>query len=69
MRAVNMKNYKFGSAIKWGFTKGFGMYDEERNEFVSADGKIPYVLDTKKLVESCISAGFADSFKYRVQAN
>lgn len=60
LKAVNMKGYKFGEKGCKFFLKGFGMIDTETNEFASFDGKIPYVLSTKKLVESCIVSGWAE---------
>lgn len=58
IKAVNMKNYKFkrGSYTVW--YVGFGILDTETNEFLSMDGKNPYVLNTKKIVQSCIDAGW-----------
>lgn len=67
MKAVNMKNYKFatkGSNIY--MMKGFGMYDETTGTFVSHNGQFPYVLETKKMVESCIAAGFDEIFTARI---
>ena len=69
MKAVNMKNYKFGDKVKWYYVKGFGMYDEATNSFASMDGKTPYILDTKKLMEACIAADFESICKYRIKAN
>lgn len=53
MKAVNMKNYKFG---KLGNTyyEGFGILDTETNSFVSLDGIHPYVLAKKSIIQICI---------------
>lgn len=67
MKAVNMKNYKFGYKGFYFRMQGFGMYDEETNSFVSMDGKEPYVLGTKKLTQACIDGGWPELCKMRVQ--
>ena len=55
IKAVNMKGYRFGKLANIEY-KGFGMLDIETNTFVSFDGVKPYVLTTKKFVQSCIDA-------------
>lgn len=55
IKAVNIKGYKFGNGVyKFFFSAGFAMMDTDTNEFLSMDGVRPYVLRTKKLVNSCI---------------
>ena len=62
MKAVNMKNYRFGKyANKWYI--GFGILDEETNTFASFDGKHPYVLPRKKIIQSCIDAGWPETLQ------
>lgn len=63
MKAVNMKGYKFGSGSYKFTMNGFGMFDTETEEFVSFDGKIPYVLRTKKLTEICIEGKWPEKLK------
>ena len=58
MKAVNMKNYRFGTKGFAFMMEGFGMYDEETDSFASIDGRVPYVLRTKKAIEACIEADF-----------
>lgn len=53
IKAVNMKSYKFGKRANIMYS-GFGMLDTETNTFVSFDGVTPYVLTTKKIIQSCI---------------
>lgn len=55
MKAVNMKNYRFGKMANRMYI-GFGILDTETDEFVSHNGKDPFVLTTKKHVQSCIDA-------------
>ena len=62
MKAVNMKNYRFGQQANHQYI-GFGILDEATNTFASFDGKNPYVLPIKKTIQSCIDAGWADSLK------
>ena len=69
MKAVNMKNFRFGTGYTCFYFSGFGMYDEETKTFVSADGRMPYVLRTKKLVEACIAAETYKAFPARVAHN
>ena len=62
IKAVNMKSYRFG---KYGNIEyhGFGMLDTETDTFVSFDGRTPYVLATKKIIQSCIDANWPESLK------
>lgn len=62
IKAVNMKNFRFGKAGNVRYV-GFGMLDTETNDFVSFDGCTPYVLKTKKLIESCIAAEWPETMK------
>ena len=55
IKAVNMKNYRFGKLGNYRY-EGFGMLDTETNTFVSYNGSDPYVLRTKKIIQSCIDA-------------
>lgn len=65
--AVNMKGYKFGKLANIRYS-GFGMLDTETNTFVSFDGTTPYVLNTKKLIQSCIDGGWAETLKRAAHA-
>lgn len=60
IKAVNMKGYRFGKTGSIRYV-GFGMLDEESNSFFSFDGKTPYVLPVKKIIQSCIDAGWQGS--------
>lgn len=62
IKAVNMKNYKFGKLGNIRYT-GFGMLDTESDTFVSFDGATPYVLGTKRIIQSCIDGAWADTLK------
>ena len=62
LKAVNMKNYRFGELKNIMFV-GFGIIDTQTNEFVSLDGNTPYVLDTKKIVQSVIDANCCDTME------
>lgn len=64
IKAVNMKNYRFGKSANKYYI-GFGMLDTDTNTFVSFDGCTPYVLSTKKYIQSCIDGDWAKSM-YRV---
>lgn len=46
IKAVNMKNYRFGKLASRAYM-GFGMLDTETNTFCSFDGVNPYVLGKK----------------------
>lgn len=63
IKAVNMKGFRFGKNANMGFRRGFGMLNTETNEFYSFDGVTPYVLETKKLVQSCINGNWVDTLK------
>ena len=67
IKAVNMKGYRFGKLANIEY-KGFGMLDTETNTFVSFDGVRPYVLTTKKIIQSCIDAGWASDMKRAAHA-
>lgn len=67
IKAVNMKDYKFGKHENI-FYKGFGMLDTESNTFVSFDGATPYVLRTKKIIQSCIDEGWPETLKRAAHA-
>ncbi len=62
IKAVNMKKYRFGKLANRQYI-GFGMLDTEANEFFSFDGQNPYVLTTKKIIQSCIDAGWPETMK------
>lgn len=62
IKAVNMKNYRFGKLANRVYN-GFGMLDTETNTFVSFDGVNPYVLTTKKYIQSCIDGNWAETLK------
>ncbi len=62
IKAVNMNKYRFGKLANISY-KGFGMYDTESDTFVSYDGIVPYVLTTKKMIESCILADWPSTLK------
>lgn len=62
IKAVNMKNFRFGKNGNVEYI-GFGMWDEETNEFCSFDGFRPYVLAKKKYIDSCIAADWAETLK------
>lgn len=64
IKAVNIKNYTFKKGnLKFYYSRGFAMYDTESNEFISYDGIHPYVLDTKKLIQSCIDGGWFSTWQ------
>jgi hypothetical protein len=63
IKAVNIKGYRFGKLGNRSYGRGFAMVDTERDEFVSWDGKTPYVLESKKLIQSCINAGWPATMK------
>ncbi len=65
IKAVNVKNYRFGKRGNTAYI-GFAMLDTDTDTFVSLDGIKPYVLTTKKLVESCIIAEWPATLR-RVQ--
>lgn len=67
IKAVNMKSYKFGKRANIMYS-GFGMLDTETNTFVSFDGVTPYVLTTKKIIQSCIDARWPETLKRAVHA-
>lgn len=67
IKAVNIKPYRFGKLGNMAYSKGFAMLDTDTNEFLSADGKFPYVLETKKIIQSCIDAGWEDILRKRVK--
>lgn len=62
IKAVNMKNYRFGKLGNIRYT-GFGILDTESNEFLSFNGKDPYVLTKKKVIQSCIDAEWYTTMK------
>ena len=62
IKAVNMKDYRFGKLGNIHYT-GFGMINTETKEFYSFDGKLPYVLRTKRIMESCIAGGWFETMK------
>lgn len=69
IKAVNMKNYPIEYENKIIYKKiyiGFGIIDTDTNEFFSLDGKKPYVLSTKKVVQSCIDGGWIDTTLKRI---
>lgn len=62
IKAVNMKGYKFGKLASRMYA-GFGMLDTETDEFLSFDGFHPYVLDRKKVIQSCIDGGWTETMQ------
>lgn len=62
IKAVNIKNYKFKNGSAY-FSRGYAMIDTETNEFVSFDGVLPYVLDRKNIIQSCIDGGWWQQMK------
>ena len=62
LKAVNMKNYRFGKKANIG-AYGFGILDEETNTFVSLEGFRPYCLRTKKIMQSIIDSGWCDQME------
>ena len=64
IKAVNMKNFKF-KATSFGSVmyRGFGMLDTETNSFVSFDGVHPYVLKSKKIIQSCIDGNWPETLE------
>lgn len=62
IKAVNMKNYRFGKLSNKRYI-GFGMLDTESNTFVSFDGITPYVLSSKKYIQSCIDGNWPETLK------
>lgn len=67
LKAVNMKGYRFGKSGK-ATLEGFGILDTETDTFASFDGSWPYVLRSKKLVQSCIDAGWPETMKRAAHA-
>lgn len=67
IKAVNMKNYRFGKLANRAYI-GFGMLDTETNTFCSFDGVNPYVLEKKKIIQSCIDAGWPETLKRAAHA-
>lgn len=65
--AVNMKNFKFKIKGVYYMYKGFGMYDTDTNELLSFDGKEPYVLTKKYIIQGCIDGNWHETMK-RVKA-
>lgn len=62
LKAVNMKNYRFGKLQNIQYV-GFGILDTENNSFVSYDGFKPYVLDRKNIIQSVIDAEWPKDMK------
>lgn len=62
IKAVNMKSYRFGKLANR-YYKGFGMLDTETNTFVSFDGVNPYVLGSKKYIQSCIDGDWPKTMR------
>lgn len=61
-KAVNVKDYRFGKNGCIIF-EGFAILDTESNEILSMDGRLPYVLNRKKVIQSCIDGGWVDTMK------
>ena len=57
MKVVNRKGYRFGKLANIEYI-GFGAIDERTGEFLSYDGKAPYVLQRKKIMQSVLDAGW-----------
>lgn len=59
LKAVNIKGYRFGKNADRYFARGFAILDTETGDFLAypASG-IPYILDTKKVIQSCIDSNF-----------
>lgn len=64
IKAVNMKNYRFGKLAN-AFYTGFGMLDTDTEKFVSLDGIHPYVLGRKKVIQSIIDGGSVEHMPER----
>ena len=62
IKAINMKNFRFGKLGNRQYI-GFGMYDTDTEMFLSLDGIHPYVLRTKKIIQSCIDGGWPATMK------
>lgn len=62
IKAVNMKTFRFGK-LGNSYYIGFGMYDTDTEKFLSLDGIQPYVLRTKKTIQSCIDGGWPATMK------
>ena len=62
IKAINMKNFRFGKLGNQQYI-GFGMYDTDTEMFLSLDGVQPYVLRTKKIIQSCIDGGWPETMK------
>lgn len=67
IKAVNIKKYRFGKLGNMAYSQGFAMIDTETDEFLSFDGIYPYVLRTKKTIQSCIDGGWPEIMKERVK--
>ena len=57
MKSVNMKSYTFGNDKVRKSFKGYGMYDEKKNAFLSVDGRNPYVVSQKRTADKVLSQG------------
>ena len=62
IKAVNMEKYRFGKLGNKEYI-GFGMLDTETNTFISLDGFNPYVLRKKRIIQSCIDAGWPETMQ------
>lgn len=61
MKAMNITKFRFATKSgkrTYGFSKGFGIYVEGKGFLAMGDDNMPYVLATKKLVQSTIDAGW-----------
>lgn len=67
IKAVNMKNYRFGRRANISYS-GFGMLDTDSDTFVSFNGVTPYVLTIKKTIEACILADWPSTLKRAAHA-
>lgn len=57
IKVINVKNYYFGKCFNKFYTgRAFGIIDTETNMFASFDGETPYVLDTKRIMQSVLDA-------------
>ena len=66
IKAVNMKGFEFKAGRGCFIMQGFGLLDEEAKAFISKDGRVPYVVGTKRLAQSFIDSGCLDGMKKRV---
>lgn len=66
IKVINVKNYYFGTCFNRFFTgRAFGIIDTETGKFASFDGKMPYVLEKKYIMQSVLDSGnWIDTMKW-----